>query len=185
LVERYGGGPIVISDYDSAWPQKFADERARIQAALGPVATGIEHVGSTAVPGLAAKPIIDILVGVKDLERARPVCVTRLEELGYTHIVVYERWLPDEMLFRKVASGRWTHHVHVTEPSSQRWLEFILIRDYLRGHPDTAMAYGDVKKTLAAKHGDDIEGFRDAKRAFMVQLMNRAAADSSGEGGSV
>jgi GrpB-like predicted nucleotidyltransferase (UPF0157 family) len=173
-VERYGGGPIVIRDYDPAWPRMFADERARIEQALGLIATTIEHVGSTAVPGLAAKPIIDILVGVVDLEAARSDCITNLTRLGYTHMAAYEAWLPGEILFRKVVEGRWTHHVHVTERTGDRWLEFILVRDYLRGHPKAARAYGDVKKAIALQFGDDVEGYREAKRATMAELIDRA-----------
>jgi GrpB-like predicted nucleotidyltransferase (UPF0157 family) len=174
MMERYGGGPIVIRDYDPAWPIMFAEERARIEQALGPLATSIDHVGSTAVPGLAAKPIIDILVGVVDMEAARSDCIARLTRLGYTHMAAYEAWLPGELLFRKVVGGAWTHHVHVTEPTGARWLEFILVRDFLRSHPVSAQEYGALKKALALRYGDDIEGYREAKRATMAELIERA-----------
>jgi GrpB-like predicted nucleotidyltransferase (UPF0157 family) len=180
-MERYGGGPIVIRDYDPEWPRLFADERARIEAALRPFTIAIEHVGSTSVPGLAAKPIIDILVGVDDLEVARPICIVELTGLGYTYLAAYEAWLPGELLFRKIVDGRWTHHVHVTETTSPRWLEFTLVRDYLRRHPATAREYGELKKELATRYGDDIEGFREAKRPFIAKLLNQARSTTPGD----
>jgi GrpB-like predicted nucleotidyltransferase (UPF0157 family) len=178
-MERYGGGPIVIADYDAAWPSMFEAERSRIQRVLGSTATAIEHVGSTAVPGLGAKPIVDILVGVTNLEPARTVCVARLTGLGYTHMAAYEAWLPGEMLFRKAEGGRWTHHVHVTQQFGPRWEEFVLIRDYLRRDAEAAHDYEDLKKALATTFGDDIQGFREAKRPLLEKLMLRARHDEA------
>jgi GrpB-like predicted nucleotidyltransferase (UPF0157 family) len=176
-VERYGGGPIVVRDYDPTWPRKFDEERERLDVAFGSTAIVIEHVGSTAVPGLAAKPIIDVLVGVRSLAQARSVCVSSLQRLGYTYMAEYETWLPGEMLFRKALSGPWTHHVHVMEESSPRWDELILIRDYLQRHPEIARGYGDLKKALALVFGDDIAGFRNAKRPFLDAVMVKALAE--------
>ena len=114
-VERYGGGHITICDYDPTWPAEFEQERTRLQTALGSIVTTIEHVGSTAVPGLAAKPIIDVLVGVRDLTEARVRCIEELGVLGYRYMAEYEAWLPGEMLFRKGNPGPWTHHAHVMD----------------------------------------------------------------------
>jgi GrpB-like predicted nucleotidyltransferase (UPF0157 family) len=175
--ERYGGGPIVVRDYDPTWPQQCDEARKRLEAALGSTAIVIEHVGSTAVPGLAAKPIIDVLVGVRALAQARSVCIAALQKLGYTYMAEYETWLPGEMLFRKAVLGPWTHHVHVMEESSPRWDELVLIRDYLRRHPEIARAYGDLKRALALVFGDDIAGFRNAKRPFLEALMTKARAE--------
>jgi GrpB-like predicted nucleotidyltransferase (UPF0157 family) len=161
-VERYGGGPIVVRDHDPVWCAMFAEERARLLAPLGSMPVTIEHVGSTAVPGLAAKPIIDLLVGVRSLAEARVRAVAALGAPGYAHVREYEAWLPDELLFRKGVPGPWTHHVHVMEPTSPRWEEFVLFRDDLLGHRDVVGAYGDPKKALAFVFGDDIRGFRNA-----------------------
>lgn len=174
--ERYGG-KIVVREYEAAWPAQFECESAAIREALGPAVLRIEHVGSTAVPGLAAKPILDLLVGVASLEKAREACIEPLEALGYTYLRAYEEWLPDEMLFRKEAGGRWTHHVHVTEPSGPRWDEFILIRNYFRRHPEVAAAYGDLKRALAVVFDDDIAGYREAKRPFLGAVMRKARAE--------
>lgn len=177
-VERYGGGRITICDYDRAWPAEFEQERTRLHTALGSIVTTIEHVGSTAVPGLAAKPIIDMLVGVHNLSEARVRSIEALAALGYTYMADYEAWLPGEMLFRKGTPGPWTHHAHVMERSSPRWDELMLVRDYLRTHHDVATAYGELKKALAAVFQDDIAGFRDAKRPFLQAVMARARTDS-------
>ena len=174
--ERYGGGPIVVRDYDPAWAALFERERTHVRDALGPIVVTVEHVGSTAVPGLAAKPIIDLLVAVRSLPEARSRCVQPLQALGYTYMAEYESWLPGEMMFRKGPPGPWTHHVHVTEPSSPRWQELVLIRDYLRGHADVAAAYGDLKKALALVFGDDIIGYRNAKGPFLQAVMAKARA---------
>ncbi|MBV9280085.1 MAG: GrpB family protein [Chloroflexi bacterium] len=175
--ERYGGGSIVICDYDLAWPQMFDQERLRLRDVLGSLAVVIEHVGSTAVPGLAAKPMIDLLVGVRSLDAARSRCVEPLWSLGYTYLAHYESWLPGEMLFRKGMPGPWTHHVHVTEPAGPRWDELILIRDYLRRHPEIASAYGHLKKALALVFEGDIAGYRAGKGPFLAQVMAKARAE--------
>jgi GrpB-like predicted nucleotidyltransferase (UPF0157 family) len=149
----------------------------------------IEHVGSTSVPGSAAKPIIDIAVAVHSLHEARSGCVEALRALGYRYMAEYESWLPGEMLFRKAVGGPWTHHLHVMESSSPRWDELILIRDHLRRHSEIARAYGDLKKALAVLFVDDIAGFRNAKRPFLEAVMAKARSERStvqplGEGGS-
>ena len=145
--------------------------------ALRPLVVAVEHVGSTAVPGLAAKPVIDVLVGVRSLDEAHARSVPPLESIGYTYMSEYEPWLPDEMLFRRALSGRWTHHVHLSEPSSDRWDEFILVRDYLRAHGEIAREYGELKRTLAARFNEDIAGFRDAKRPFLRALFAKARSE--------
>ena len=173
-MERYGAGSIVVRDYDPKWAGMFEEERGRVSGALGPVVTAIEHVGSTSVPGLAAKPIIDLLVGVRDLAEARAACPDPLRALGYTYVPEYEAWLPGELFFRKGVPGPWTHHVHVMEPGNPRWQDFVLFRDYLVGHPDVAGAYASLKRALATVFGDDIAGFRHAKAPFVQAVIARA-----------
>ena len=176
--ERYGAGHIVIEEYDPDWPARFLEERGRVTAALGPIAVDVEHVGSTAVPGLAAKPIVDLLVGVRSLSAAKRSCITALRAMGYTYIAEYESWLPGELLFRKGAPGPWTHHVHVLETPSPAWEDYIVLRDYLRRHGDVAAAYSDLKRALALVFEDDIAGYRDAKRPFVKALLGRARAEA-------
>jgi GrpB-like predicted nucleotidyltransferase (UPF0157 family) len=164
--ERYGAGRIVVSDYDPAWSAMFERERARVQEALGLIVVTIEHVGSTAVPGLAAKPIIDLLVGVRSLPEARTCCVEPMQALRYRYMAEYEAWLPGEMLFRKGPPGPWTHHVHLMEPTCPRWEEFTL-----------ASAYADLKRALALVFEDDIAGYRTAKAPFIEAVIARARAE--------
>jgi GrpB-like predicted nucleotidyltransferase (UPF0157 family) len=175
--ERYGAGRIEVLDHDPAWSAMFEQERLRVQAALGPIVVTVEHVGSTAVPGLAAKPIIDLLVGVRSLPEARVSCVEPLQALRYRYMAEYESWLPNEMLFRKGVPGPWTHHVHLMEPTCSRWEEFTLIRDYLRHHQEVASAYADLKRALALVFIDDIAGYRNAKAPFIEAVMARARAE--------
>jgi GrpB-like predicted nucleotidyltransferase (UPF0157 family) len=87
------------------------------------------------------------------------------------------------MLFRKGMPGPWTHHVHVLEPASPRWEEFILIRDYLRRHSDVANTYADLKRLLAVAFGEDIGGYRDAKRPFLRGVLSKARAEGGGRAG--
>ena len=124
-----GLGPVArIVNYDPRWPRRFKEEKARILAAIGPWARSVEHVGSTAVPGLAAKPIIDILVGLRSLEDAKE-CITRLEAIGYEYIPEYEAIRPERRYFRKGPTESRTHHLHMVETSSGFFRNHILFRD--------------------------------------------------------
>ncbi len=178
-MERYGGGAILIQDYDPRWPAMFADERAHIAMALGSALVAVEHVGSTAVPGLAAKPIIDMLVGGRSLTQARSTCVAPLQRLGYVYLPEYESWLPEELFFRKGPPGPWTHHVHLMEPTAVRWGEQLLFRDYLRAHPEVAQEYGQLKRALAGAVGDDVVGFRAGKHPFIRTVLAKARAETA------
>ena len=174
-MEKYGGGAIEVRDYDPRWPVLFDEECERLRGVFGSTVT-IEHMGSTSVPGLAAKPIIDLLVGVQSLTEAKSIYMRPLLAQGYTYISEYEAWLPAELFFRKGIPGPWTHHVHVMEPSNPRWQDLLLFRDYLRSHPEAASAYGSLKKAVALVFGDDIAGYRNAKAPFVQALNARARA---------
>jgi GrpB-like predicted nucleotidyltransferase (UPF0157 family) len=177
VMERYGGGSIVVCDYDPVWAAMFEHECTRLHGVLGTLVLTIEHVGSTSIPGLAAKPIIDLLVGIRSLTEARSCSIEPLQALGYTYMPDYESWLPGELFFRKGPPGPWTHHVHVMEPSNPRWEEFILFRDYLRRYPEIVDAYAHVKKALALVFDEDIAGYRNAKHPFIQGVMAKAQAE--------
>jgi GrpB-like predicted nucleotidyltransferase (UPF0157 family) len=176
-MERYGAGAIVVADYDPAWPAMFEQERARLSAALGPLVVAIEHVGSTAVPGLPAKPIIDLLVGVRSLDAA-PRCIEQLTAIGYTFMPEYRAFLPDQLFFRKGVPGPWTYHVHLMQPLGPGWERRLVFRDYLRARPDVAAAYTQLKRSLAARFKDDIAAYRSGKDAFVADVMARAMANA-------
>ncbi len=133
---------------------------------------GIHHVGSTAVPGLDAKPVIDILVGVADLERSRG-CVEPLARLDY----MYARYRPHEMLwFCKPNPARRTHHLHLVPTDSSRYRAELAFRDYLRSHSDVANDYAALKRRLATKFDDDREAYTNAKGDFVRKVIDRANA---------
>ena len=175
-MEKYGAGSIVVCDYDPNWPTLFEQERTRIKNVLGSFALAIEHMGSTAVPGLPSKPIIDLLVGVPSLEEATERCIEPIEALGYKYVPEYASWIPGELFFRKGPPGPWTHHVHLMEPSYPRWDTLLVFRDYLRAHPEAARAYANIKRALAASSKDDIAAYRNGKSMFVEETTARARA---------
>jgi GrpB-like predicted nucleotidyltransferase (UPF0157 family) len=181
--ERYVGGVIVVSDYDPAWPRLFKQESANLRAALGRLVVRIEHMGSTAVPGLPSKPVIDLLVGVSSLAEARARCIKPLEAMGYAYVPEYEAFLPGELFFRRLGPVA-SHHLHVMEPSNPRWERFLAFRDYLRAHPRAARAYADLKRALAAKCRDDIAAYRTAKHDFIEKATEKGLAEQRRSAGS-
>ena len=175
-MEKYGAASIVVFDYDPNWPAMFEQESRRIKDALGSFALMIEHMGSTAVPGLPSKPIIDLLVGVPSLEEATRRCIEPMNALGYVYIPDYVSWLPGELFFRRGPPGPWTHHVHLMKPSNPRWEAHLVFRDYLRAHPEVAHAYANVKRGLASASKGDIEAYRTGKHTFVEETTARARA---------
>ena len=165
--------PVVVVPYDESWPSLFEEERARIERAIGPWVEEIEHVGSTAVPGLAAKPVIDIMAGVKSLDDS-PILVERLVGLGYEYVPEFERVLPFRRYFRKMREGRRTHQIHLVERSNAEWWDrHLLFRDYLRANPEIAGEYARLKHKLSGRFGEDREAYTDAKTDFISEVVRR------------
>jgi len=160
--------PVRIVAYDPSWPARFEQEKGLLQAAIGAWITGgIHHVGSTAVPRHAAKPVIDILVGVENLPASRG-CFDALAQLDY----LYAPYRPDEMhWFCKPDPGHRTHHLHVVPTGSRRYLAELAFRDALRGRPDLAAEYAELKRTLAAEHRDDRAAYTEAKQGFIARVL--------------
>ncbi len=167
------GEAIEIAEYDAAWPAAFEWERGLIADALGGLMLGIEHVGSTAVPGLGAKPIIDITVGIHRLADGEK-CVRPLEGLGYEYRGDGE--IPGRHYFRKFTRGERTHHLNIVEHEGDFWARHILFRDYLREHPWEAKRYYDLKVRLAERFGTDRLGYTEAKTEFIESVLARARA---------
>jgi GrpB-like predicted nucleotidyltransferase (UPF0157 family)/ribosomal protein S18 acetylase RimI-like enzyme len=163
--------PIRIVPYDPAWPERFEEERAALQEAIGEWAVGgIHHVGSTAVPGLDAKPIIDILVGVEDLETSRG-CFEPLAALDY----LYAPYRAEEMhWFCKPHPSRRTHHLHLVPTASTRFDEELAFRDRLRADPTLAGKYAQLKHELAARFEHDREAYTHAKADFIRRALGEA-----------
>ena len=175
------GGAIEIAEYDPAWPGAYERERAAILGALGDLVFAIEHVGSTAVPGLGAKPIIDMMVAVRGVFDDGQRCVAPLQALGYEYMG--ERGIPGRLFFARPIPRPRTHHLHMVEPESDFWCRHLLFRDYLRGHPEEARAYYELKVRLAARFQADRDAYTEAKTEFIrsVEAKARAAIDSVGQ----
>lgn len=164
--------PVEIVEYDSGWVAAFADLGATLRDALGAVAVRIDHIGSTAVPGLAAKAIVDVQVSVRALEPVEPFREP-LERLGY----VYRADNPErtKRYFREPPGHRRTH-LHVRRLGSFSQQVPLLFRDYLRSHPPAAAGYAEEKRRCAALFRDDRQGYVEAKDAFVWQVIRRADA---------
>jgi len=165
---------ITLTDYAPDWPQRFEAEKTLLRQHISQPAV-IEHIGSTAIPGLCAKPIIDILIGVASLARINEA-VPQIEALGYEYISAYEDQMPYRRFFRKWNNGIRTHHIHMVEEKSTFWNRHLSFRDYLRAHHDIAAQYGELKRALAEKEWDDMNDYADAKTAFIRDVEKRAAA---------
>ena len=161
---------IQISDPDPDWPRQFSALAARLRQALGPVALRIDHVGSTSVPGLAAKPIVDVQISVARLEPVDPFREP-LQHLG----LVYRAKNPErtKRYFREAPGDRRTH-IHVRRAGSFSEQFALLFRDYLRAHEDAAAEYGAVKRRLATAHPHDGQAYTDAKAPICFQIIQRA-----------
>jgi GrpB-like predicted nucleotidyltransferase (UPF0157 family) len=163
---------VVLVPYDEAWPSLFVEERVRIERALGSWVEAIEHVGSTAVPGLTAKLILDIMVGVSSLRDAKR-CIGPLEQLGYEYRG--EAGVPGRLFFRK--GNPKTHHLHVTEIGSEFWERHPVFRDYLRAHPETARNYALPKHDITDRFRRDRAAYTEAKTGFISEVVRRATED--------
>ena len=165
---------VVIVDYDPAWPGMFEKEKARLLAVAGTWMQDVQHVGSTAVPELAAKPIIDIMIAIYDLADVEK-CIAPIESLGYGYMG--EHGLPERHFFRKPAPDTWigrTHHIHMVLKNSNQWTNQVNFRDYLRAHPETRQAYQDLKRDLAGQFGNDRFAYTDAKQEFIFAALRQA-----------
>ena len=164
--------PIEVAPYDARWPAAFEQERALLAEALGPWLAGPpEHIGSTAVPGLAAKPVIDIMAPVHTLAASRPA-IEAARELGYVHYP----YKPDVMhWFCKPSAAHRTHHLHLVPLGSPLWRERLAFRDALRADPELRASYQALKLDLAQRHRLVRKAYTDAKTPFIEQVLRQAA----------
>jgi GrpB-like predicted nucleotidyltransferase (UPF0157 family) len=172
LDERFDPA-IRIVEYDSQWPVAAREEIGRIADALGPVALGLEHVGSTSVPGLAAKPILDLQLAVASIEPSA-VYVEPLENLGY--LFAPDPDWPDFHFFGKPPERPRSHHLHVCESGSEHELRHLAVRDFLRAHGDEVTRYAAFKRDIAGRHPHDRLAYIEAKAEYMTDLEARAVA---------
>jgi GrpB-like predicted nucleotidyltransferase (UPF0157 family) len=160
----------------------YEEEKERILAALGPAVIAIEHIGSTAVPGLAAKPIIDIMLGIRTLDEV-PALYGPLAGIGWEYAPEFELIIPERRFFRKGPEESRTHHLHMVEYGDEFWVRHLLFRDYLRSHPEVANDYEQLKRTLAERYATDRPAYTEAKTDFIRQIewLARADAELTGE----
>lgn len=172
ISEREKRDPVEIVDYDPGWPERFEKLAEELRDALGEVAVRVEHIGSTAVPGLAAKPVIDVQISVESFD---PMNAYRdpLKFLGF-------HFRPDDesrhRFFFDAGSRSRTVHVHVCEAGGDWERRHLLFREYLRGHPDVAEEYARRKRDLAGRHRGNRESYTEAKDAFVENVMRAAEA---------
>ena len=170
-VELIGGREkrdIILVPYDPAWPRTFSEHADRIYQALGSVAVRVDHIGSTAVPGLAAKPVVDVDVSVPDVED-ESAYLPLLAERGYV-LRVRERG------HRMVRTPVRDVHVHVCGAGSEWERRHLLFRDWLRANEGDRAAYAALKARLASRTWDDMNDYADAKGALVSEIMTRAEA---------
>jgi len=173
---------IVITEYDANWRVLFEEEAHRLRAAFGSAALRIEHVGSTSVPGLAAKSVIDIQVSVLSLA-PHGRYVDTLAALGYRHVALddFDLVYP---FFHKPAEWPSTHHVHLCEAGGEQEWKHLAFRNFLRSHPQTAREYEALKRELSRTHNGDtpksMEAYSLAKSEFVANVLRaaRAAGDA-------
>jgi GrpB-like predicted nucleotidyltransferase (UPF0157 family) len=164
---------IELTDYNPDWIEEYRRTKELLLCSFGYKVTAIEHIGSTSVPLLGAKPIIDILLGVNKLSDADDI-IPGMAEIGFEYISKYEDVMPERRYFVRRENGKNTHHVHSVEVNSPFWKRHLLFRDYLRTHDDVRDSYFKLKKDLSEKEWKDGNDFADAKTEFIRDIENKA-----------
>jgi GrpB-like predicted nucleotidyltransferase (UPF0157 family) len=169
-------GVVRLSPYQPVWQRLFKEEKERLQQAVGPYVLDIQHVGSTSIPGLVAKPILDIAIAVCDFEAAT-ICIEPIEGLGYVYRG--EFGIPRRHYFAKGEPR--THHLHMNEIDSVDYENQILFRDYLIRHPDVAQAYAALKLDLARRFPADRDAYLAGKAPFIEHVLALARVAKTGK----
>ncbi|MGX1194929.1 GrpB family protein [Metabacillus sp. SLBN-84] len=162
---------MIIEEYNIDWARQFEQEKIKLKEILRDRVESIEHIGSTAVEGLGAKPVIDIAAGVNNLETVSKF-IEPLKQIEYEF--VYHKEFPERRFFRK---GQWragTHHLHFYEFEGEHWKNQLLFRDYLRENPDDARKYHDLKVYLANKYRFDRVAYTENKASFIQNVLRKA-----------
>lgn len=182
-IQRVVREEVALAPYDPAWPEAFRRERDHLRSCLPADLVGrIEHFGSTAVPGIAAKPIVDVLVEVFDLEATKVRIAPVLEAQGYDYF-----WRPTHgddgppfyawFIKRDPRTGARTHHIHMVEPHFPHW-ERLLFRDYLIAHPSVAREYEELKRRLSVESAGDRVAYTAGKTEFVVRITEVARREA-------
>lgn len=183
ILPPYVSGRVLLVAPDPRWPALFAEAAARMRDACGDALVAVEHIGSTSVPGLAAKPVIDIMPLFAD-ESARPRVVAALTALGYVH--KGESGIPRRSYFGRrtdPASGAWKHNVHAFVAGDAFAVRHLVFRDALRADASVREAYERLKRELAARFPDDVEAYAEAKGEFVDRVIAAAGGPPRPERG--
>ncbi len=163
-------GVVRLVEYDLRWPALFAAEQERIRAQCGALALRLEHVGGTSIPGMCAKPVLDIAAG-RPRDAPPQGYVAALERAGYVHRG--ERGVPGREFFRRGQPR--AYHLHLVEEGGPLWREYLAFRDYLRSEAEAAREFGEVKRALAARFPRDREAYIDAKSSHVQEILRLAS----------
>ena len=162
-------GQLQLAPYEPNWQRLFLAEKEQLGASLGEFILDIQHIGSTSIPGMIAKPILDIGVAVTSFEEAAR-CIPLLEQLGYSY--KGENGIPRRHYF--VKGNPRTHHLHMLEATSEEWKHHLLFRDYLCGNAEAAQAYASLKQQLATRFANDREAYQSGKESFIQAVLQQA-----------
>ncbi len=161
---------LVLSEYQPQWTANFSAAAAEVEAVFSAVPAFIEHIGSTSILGMCAKPVIDMLLGVECLSCVEPR-VPDLAKLGYKYRPEYESEIPERRYFVRPAGLLPRVHLHVVEVGSRIWRQHLVLRDALRTEPSLAVQYAQLKRELAVSHSHDKAAYTKAKAPFIAQVL--------------
>lgn len=167
---------MTIVPYDLSWPILFVREKDLLLETCSNLVLRIEHIGSTAIPRLSAKPTIDILAGIKALEIAKRL-IPLFQNIGYVYVPEFETDLPERRYFYKGRKVEDDFHLHLVEIDSPFWIRHLAFRDYMRTHTEEVKEYERLKLALARKFGKDRGGYNDAKTEFITRVEKAAIAE--------
>jgi GrpB-like predicted nucleotidyltransferase (UPF0157 family) len=162
-------GVVRLAEYDARWPALFAAEERRIRGHCGPLPLRLEHVGGTSIPGMCAKPVLDIAAGRPPDSELREY-LSALTRAGYEHRG--PQGVPGREFFRRGRPRAW--HVHLVETGGPLWRDYLAFRDYLRAHPDATRRFADLKRALAARFPRDREAYINAKSEPVLEILRLA-----------
>ena len=162
---------VRIEKYRKEWISYFEKEADLIYNSISNIELIIEHIGSTAIPELASKPIIDIMIGTKTIDEAK-ACISQLQKIGYLY--KGELGIPNRLFFVKGDEQKRTHHVHLVTIDSEFWEDHILFRDYLIKYKQVKDKYERLKRKLAKKYSSERENYTNSKTDFILDIVAKA-----------
>jgi len=165
-------GTVQVVPYNPEWAKSFEEEKSKLQKAFSGRLLSIEHVGSTAVPGLAAKPLIDMMAAIPALSQYHEY-VEELHKFGYEYMP--GRVFDDRVFFPKGPRSKRTHHLNLVEVGSEQWHTTLNFRDYLRDHADKRKEYQELKENLAKLYPNNCEAYTKAKNQFIQDVLTNIA----------